>query len=972
MTHFITYETKFDSLHYANQNKFLLDSDNILHAFYVTHDNKLCRSSKIFGSCWTDAIDLCPGLSASSCSADIDNDNKIHIAFTTLYGSSLCYLVGSTYLWNLSILDRCDEDSIPDICLTDTDEYHIAYKKDGKIYSYHNIDGTTSINLVSMNEGMTLTANYPDIEPIDNNIHCVWTESDGQINYRKATIDELTKKCNWIGGAESLTNSKIFPIAPSLDSTKNNTLQLSVPGLSKLEVGIDTYEDWSNNIENYHVDIDSSPGYAKLVDGETFGYIINELALNFVPINPGEFIGDQGRFVSGLSQTITALNIAYSITDGTTITALTERMGLSGSILPSQANFVRLRISSTAEDGLSISNLSIGERENNTRNVSGNLSYFTFNGARSVILGPSQSVWTDWIPYNIDPNKNYFITYFAAGGLRPSTDGTTLTLINGRYYPNEPTQGYDYSNYLSWSKPNENGIIIIDKSIPIGTGLTHSIVYSNNGITEATSWSDIDNNSTILGNYNYIKLQSGFSITTLTETPVLSKITFKYPQKDYIIDSQSEWNEGTFINTESESSPGDVKHNLGWTAIYNAAVFPESASPAWSLELGLNAVIDVKEIIDNRYLHFKFHTTEVFSSYCYYIRSNIFQSNTNGNTVEIKTKIVSGGAYLCLYFADGTREVYVRFYNDYIRAGYANYYMDTTDDYHIYRITQKGTEVKVYVDNILRITTTNDSAYLNRHQLWWLGTYDGAREGLTYEWYVEYVKYFRGILIPPEPTLTMGTYTTKWIPLSLHPTGFAYDGKWQVVDRMQIRTPSFITYDIKYNTEDNYETASDWNTISSGSRVEPYRYNWIRVIFANSTKEMIDKYSITYFQDFNRIYWNKNFNDSWNPTFSELIKTTQDIDSLTTVAGQTESYIGYIEGGKAKLLECFDGSTNLLSLTTTGFDTGITACRNINDGNIKYLTVQGYPAISTKFALIEDSKKVIDVELPDTPNLQGL
>ena len=78
--------------------------------------------------------------------------------------------------------------------------------------------------------------------------------------------------------------------------------------------------------------------------------------------------------------------------------------------------------------------------------------------------------------------------------------------------------------------------------------------------------------------------------------------------------------------------------------------------------------------------------------------------------VEARLKVVSsqGDAGVCLWVSNGVNEEGVQFHTDGIDLAFAKlkYELDTTADFHVYRLTFKGQDLKLYVDDKLALDAT--------------------------------------------------------------------------------------------------------------------------------------------------------------------------------------------------------------------------------------------------------------------------
>jgi outer membrane murein-binding lipoprotein Lpp len=131
--------------------------------------------------------------------------------------------------------------------------------------------------------------------------------------------------------------------------------------------------------------------------------------------------------------------------------------------------------------------------------------------------------------------------------------------------------------------------------------------------------------------------------------------------------------------------------------------------------------------------------------------------NTKGSTAEVKMRILeapaSGSDGAMFSLIDGTREGKISFYTDYINIRDQNevkavHWMDTTDDFHTYRITLIKDTLRVFVDgNQVASTTLSGSSSDKKILFGDLSTSDG--ENLNAR--VEYLAYsVEGAITPDE------------------------------------------------------------------------------------------------------------------------------------------------------------------------------------------------------------------------------
>ncbi|MCD6360420.1 MAG: hypothetical protein J7M38_06085, partial [Armatimonadetes bacterium] len=122
--------------------------------------------------------------------------------------------------------------------------------------------------------------------------------------------------------------------------------------------------------------------------------------------------------------------------------------------------------------------------------------------------------------------------------------------------------------------------------------------------------------------------------------------------------------------------------------------------------------------------------------------------------VEARVKVVSaeGDAGVCILLANGVNEELVEFQTDGVRLRYAEltHKMDTTDDFHIYRASIRGDDVKLWVDGRLALDGSGKfthPAYEHRDRF----SFGSASSSATGESYWDWVR-FRSPLKPQVAT----------------------------------------------------------------------------------------------------------------------------------------------------------------------------------------------------------------------------
>ena len=145
------------------------------------------------------------------------------------------------------------------------------------------------------------------------------------------------------------------------------------------------------------------------------------------------------------------------------------------------------------------------------------------------------------------------------------------------------------------------------------------------------------------------------------------------------------------------------------TVKYEANELPTAATPAWTKE----GAFTTEEINPAGILHI---ISDEVSDYGLYYRHGLSFSNSVGATLEVRLKIVEADEeYDCFFqLLDGTKKHEVVITNTSVTLeGSEPYNMDTTDDFHTYRVTGQGSTSKLYIDGVLRITQTSGNMATN-------------------------------------------------------------------------------------------------------------------------------------------------------------------------------------------------------------------------------------------------------------------
>ncbi len=178
-------------------------------------------------------------------------------------------------------------------------------------------------------------------------------------------------------------------------------------------------------------------------------------------------------------------------------------------------------------------------------------------------------------------------------------------------------------------------------------------------------------------------------------------------------DNVALWTSSDDTNFTKSQDTGDKQEGTGsikvvassdvvWIKEYDGAAEPDSGGNYdWTLG-GTDSVSSDGDILT-------LNTVGIGTRYNYYSQAPDVNFD-NGFTLEARVKIIdceTTGFFLIL-ISDGTQDEHVVFklFEDKIDVRGTQYNMNTTDDFHIYRITVSGTTIKVYVDGIERISAS--------------------------------------------------------------------------------------------------------------------------------------------------------------------------------------------------------------------------------------------------------------------------
>lgn len=97
-------------------------------------------------------------------------------------------------------------------------------------------------------------------------------------------------------------------------------------------------------------------------------------------------------------------------------------------------NWVRIGIQGHSTNATTVINVSISERSGATQDiVPGTMEFFEFSGSNRVNINPGVIQYTDWLEYDVDSAKTYFITIFVDGLYFTYNGSGNLYYRNGDY-----------------------------------------------------------------------------------------------------------------------------------------------------------------------------------------------------------------------------------------------------------------------------------------------------------------------------------------------------------------------------------------------------------------------------------------------------------------------------------------------------------------------------------------------------------
>lgn len=174
-----------------------------------------------------------------------------------------------------------------------------------------------------------------------------------------------------------------------------------------------------------------------------------------------------------------------------------------------------------------------------------------------------------------------------------------------------------------------------------------------------------------------------------------------------------------------------------WEVEYFANKLPQESSPAWDL----NGTAELAKI-ENHSLHIKDDTK---FACCHFSRPMEF-NKTVGCTFEARLKVISAESCLIAEISDEINKVDLYFNPGSITCEGLSYRLNTTNDFHVYRLTAKGFDFFVYVDGKLAINGKNKITQSRWQPRIVFGS--GSSKELS-DSYWQYVKYTTGGAFAP-------------------------------------------------------------------------------------------------------------------------------------------------------------------------------------------------------------------------------
>lgn len=303
------------------------------------------------------------------------------------------------------------------------------------------------------------------------------------------------------------------------------------------------------------------------------------------------------------------------------------------------------------------------------------LTTFNFTGINQYTM-VADTKYFIVLRYNGGNNTNYI--YIGLDATSPSHAGCYVRAGGWFYDAAYDTCFYVYDETTSTSTTSTS-------TSTTSTSTSTTTTTTSTSTTTTTSTSTTTTTTTISGTTTSTSTSTTSTSTTSTSTTTTSTTS-------------------TSTTTTTTTTLPPITCTPIWDSEYNAIVLPEDHTPAWTRDNSGG----LQEIAPDGFLHNQVNEGGDGSWYQYYI-DDIFSQAIN-SAVEIKIKILSVGEddTILVYFFNESNTIYLRFFEDrvsfYTIWGSATHYIDTTDDYHVYRIiyNKDNLEAYLYVDGVYK------------------------------------------------------------------------------------------------------------------------------------------------------------------------------------------------------------------------------------------------------------------------------
>lgn len=297
------------------------------------------------------------------------------------------------------------------------------------------------------------------------------------------------------------------------------------------------------------------------------------------------------------------------------------------------------------------------------------------------------------------PNLFAFSNEIKISPPSPIENGTLIYLSAKIHNTGQSAQNVEIRFYNG--NPDDNGDLIQDVDADVIGNDTIDIntegyniasiqwIPPSRGVYNIYIWIDPDN---LTNDYNY-----NDNLVLASESLIICDWVDRFDNQDRIFSSENVIFHNGDIHLRIDENATE------WEYEYNANVEPE----IYGWELKENAAADLANASGGiLYLN-----TSSENAYWWY-NYNWNASNSIGVTLEANFKVedIGPNSDLFLFVRDGTRFDGINIFENRIQClndPSLFYYIDTTDQFHIYRITAKNDDIMVYVDGLLCINGTN-------------------------------------------------------------------------------------------------------------------------------------------------------------------------------------------------------------------------------------------------------------------------